>query len=230
MVRATSGKIFNFVMLGLVFAMLSPAQQQTGSMIGTVVDPSGSTVPGAEVTVKNNGTTATFTAVTDGTGFWRAPQLNPGVYDISVAAKGFSTVVRPGVEVRVADRLRIDFTLQVGAVSDTVTITDSSPLLQVEDAALGQVVDNRTMVELPLNGRNWLQLASLTPATVSGPTGPLNIGGLRTNQQQYLLDGADNTNLIRAAWRSVRPSTRYRNSRSRPATLRRIQRVSPERC
>jgi Carboxypeptidase regulatory-like domain len=196
MVRATSDKIFNFAMLGLVFAMLLPAQQQTGSMIGTVVDPSGSNVPGAEVTVKNAGTTATFTAVTDGTGFWRAPQLNPGVYDISVAAKGFSTIVRQGVEVRVADRLRIDFTLQVGAVSDTVTITGSAPLLQVEDAALGQVVDNRTMVELPLNGRNWLQLASLTPATVSGPTGPVNIGGLRTNQQQYLLDGADNTNLI----------------------------------
>lgn len=188
--------IFGFGLAGVVFASLLFAQQESGSMIGTVSDPSGALVPGAEVTLRNQDTAATFTAVTDSSGLWRAPQLNPGVYDISVVAKGFSTVLRPGVPVRVADRLRVDFVLQVGALTDTVTITESTPLLQVEDAALGQVVDNKTMVELPLNGRNWLQLASLVPATVSSPTGPVNIGGLRTNQQQYLLDGADNTNLI----------------------------------
>src|SRR6185295_15324455 len=101
-------------------------------------------------------------------------------------------------QVRVADRLRVDFALQVGALTETVTITDSTPLLQVEDAALGQVVDNKTMVELPLNGRNWLSLAALVPATVSngGQNAPLNYGGLRNNQAQYILDGADNTNLI----------------------------------
>jgi len=165
-------------------------------MLGTVSDPSGASVPGAQVTVTNQATAATFTALTDGSGLWRAPQLNPGVYDISVAAKGFSTLVRKDVQVRVADRLRVDLALQVGALTETVTVTEATPLLQVEDAALGQVVDNKTMIELPLNGRNWLQLASLTPATVSTPTGPVNIGGLRTNQQQYLLDGADNTNLI----------------------------------
>ena len=196
MAQSKTPGIIHLAVATLLFGLLLPAQQQTGSMIGTVVDPSGSSVPGAEVSVKNTGTGATFTATTDASGLWRAPQLNPGTYDISVAAKGFSTVVRTGVEVRVADRLRIDFALQVGAVNDTVTITGTSPLLQVEDASLGQVVDNRTMVELPLNGRNWQQLATLTPATVSGPTGPVNIGGLRTNQQQYLLDGADNTNLI----------------------------------
>src|SRR5678809_1081271 len=192
-VRST---IFSFAVLGLVFASLLVAQQESGSMIGTVSDPSGSSVPGAQVTLKNHDTAAAFTAVTDSSGLWRAPQLNPGVYDITVAAKGFRTLLRPGVQVRVADRLRVDFALQVGALTETVTVTESTPLLQVEDAALGQVVDNKTIVELPLNGRNWLQLASLTPATVSTPTGPVNIGGLRTNQQQYLLDGADNTNLI----------------------------------
>jgi hypothetical protein len=185
-------------LLGVVFATLSLAQQETGSMIGTVSDPSGSSVPGAEVTVRNRATSASFLTKTDADGLWRAPQLNPGVYDISVAAKGFSTLLRQEVEVRVADRLRVDLTLQVGAVNDTIVVTGSAPLLQVENASLGQVVDNKTMVELPLNGRNWLQLASLTPATVTGPAGPVNIGGLRGNQQQYLLDGADNTNLIAA--------------------------------
>ena len=137
MVRATNPSFLSLSMLGLVFAVSLGAQQQTGSMIGTVVDPSGSNVPGAEVTVQNQATSASFTAVTDSSGLWRAPQLNPGVYDVSVSAKGFSTVHRPCVEVRVADRLRLDFTLQVGAVSDTVTITGSAPLLQVEDASLG---------------------------------------------------------------------------------------------
>jgi hypothetical protein len=219
-----------FSLAYLLCAALLSGQQQTGSMLGTVVDPSGAAVPGAEVVVKNTGTTATFTAVTDATGLWRAPQLNPGIYDVSVSAKGFSTVVRPGVEVRVADRLRIDFNLQVGAVNDTVTITGSAPLLQVEDASLGQVVDNKTMVELPLNGRNWLQLATLTPATVSGPTGPVNIGGLRTNQQQYLLDGADNTNLIAGGVASARPSTRSRSLKSKPATSPPTLPASPARC
>jgi len=194
-VRST---IFSFGVLGLVFASLLVAQQESGSMLGTVSDPSGASVPGAQVTVTNQATAATFTAVTDGSGLWRAPQLNPGVYDISVAAKGFSTLVRKDVQVRVADRLKVDLALQVGALTETVTVTESTPLLQVEDAALGQVVDNKTIVELPLNGRNWLSLAALVPATVSngGQNAPLNYGGLRNNQAQYILDGADNTNLI----------------------------------
>ena len=111
MVQSKIQRIILLAAASLMFAVVSPAQQQTGSMIGTVVDPSGSSVPGAEVSVKNSGTGATFTATTDASGLWRAPQLNPGTYDISVAAKGFSTVVRTGVEVRVADRLRIDFAL-----------------------------------------------------------------------------------------------------------------------
>jgi hypothetical protein len=132
MARVKTHRIFAFALPCFVFALLLPAQQQTGSMIGTVVDPNGSNFPGAEVIVKNSGTGATFTAVTDATGPWRAPQLNPGTYDAHVADKGFSTVVRPGLEVRVADRLPIDFTVQVGAINDTVSIAGSSPLLRFE--------------------------------------------------------------------------------------------------
>jgi hypothetical protein len=193
-------------LLAFLLATLLFGQQESGSIFGTITDPSGSAVPGAQVTVRNNATAATFAAVSDATGIWRAPQLNPGVYEISVAATGFSTALRKEVQVRVADRLRLDFALQVGAVTETIAVTASTPLLQVEDATLGQVVDNQKIVELPLNGRNWLQLATLAPATVvfsnSASAGGLtingNIGGLRTNQAQFLLDGADNTNLIAA--------------------------------
>src|SRR5262245_7349851 len=82
------------------------AQQETGSITGQVTDPTGAAVPGAQVTIKNRATGAEFAPLTDAAGFYRAPQLPPGVYDISVAATGFSTLVREAVEVRVADRLR----------------------------------------------------------------------------------------------------------------------------
>lgn len=187
-----------FALFAVMFASLLSGQQSTGSMIGTITDPSGGAVPGAEVTVKNQATAATFIAQTDSAGVWRAPELSPGVYDVSVTAKGFSTLLREAITVRVADRLRVDFALQVGAVTETIAVQAAAPLLQVEDATLGQVIDNKTITELPLNGRNWQQLAILAPATVAaaGGTAPTNIGGLRSNQTQYFLDGADDTNLI----------------------------------
>ena len=191
---------------GLCLVSLLLGQQDTGSMLGAVTDPSGASVPGAAVTVRNRATSATFAAETDSAGVWRAPALVPGIYDVTVSAKGFSTLVREGIEVRVADRLRVDLTLQLGAVTETIAVTGAAPLLQVEDAAIGQVLDNKNIVELPLNGRNWLQLANLAPATVITSSGVnaganytgANIGGASSNQQQYLLDGADNTNLIAA--------------------------------
>src|SRR5512137_2777963 len=100
-----------FLTIGVLLLVVAPlllAQSETGSMTGTVTDPSGAAVPAAEVTVRNTGTSVTFVSVTDATGIWRAPQLVPGVYEITVAAKGFSTMVRKDVQVRVADRLRVD--------------------------------------------------------------------------------------------------------------------------
>jgi hypothetical protein len=197
-------RIFNVGLVAFAFAAMLVAQQESGSMMGTVTDPSGSAVPGADVTVKNRNTGTAFTTQTDNSGGWRAPQVSPGVYDVSAAAKGFSTVVRESIEVRVADRLRIDFSVPVGTVSETIAVTAAAPLLQVEDAAIGQVLDNKNIVELPLNGRNWLQLATLAPATVaysnSAAAGSnnlsMNIGGLRSGQTQFFLDGASDTNLI----------------------------------
>ena len=92
------------------------------------------------------------------------------MYTISVTAPGFATLVRqPDVEVRVNDRLRIDLALQVGEVNQTVAVHGAAPLLQTEDATEGQVIDNKRVTDLPLNGRNWLQLATLAPGTVSYP-------------------------------------------------------------
>src|ERR1700692_647871 len=89
-------------------------QQETGSIMGQVLDPSGAPVPGAQVAVKNQATTAIFNARSDAGGIYRAPQLAPGIYTIMVTANGFSTLERSAIEVRVDDHLRVDFTLQVG--------------------------------------------------------------------------------------------------------------------
>src|SRR5262249_15346935 len=119
-------------------------------------------------------------------------------------ANGFSTVVREGVEARVNDRLRVDLALQVGAVNESIVVTGAPPLLQTEDSTVGQVVDNQKIVELPLNGRSWLQLALLSPGAVTYGTydsynpqsAVMNLGGNRTMQTDFLIDGADNNSFV----------------------------------
>ena len=112
---------------------------------------------------------ATFSTLSDQTGFYRVPQLLPSTYTITCAAQGFRTLVREGIIVQVNDRLRVDLALVLGQVGDTVTVEGQSPLLQTEDATAGQVINTQKIVDLPLNSRNWLQLATLAPGTVTYP-------------------------------------------------------------
>src|SRR4051812_12695987 len=115
--------------------------QETGSITGQVFDPNGAVVANAAVTVKNEATGASFSATSDDTGFYRAPQLVPGTYSITASLTGFRTLARPGIQVRVNDRLRVDLTLEIGSTSETVTVVGQIPLLQTEDATAGQVID-----------------------------------------------------------------------------------------
>ena len=200
------------ICIGLLTAPLF-AQQESASITGQVTDASGAAVSGAQVTIRNEASGASFVSVADAEGFYRAPQLRPAVYTISVAAPGFSTAVREGIVARVNDRLRVDMPLQVGAVSESVMVTGAAPLLQTEDATIGQVVDNQKIVELPLNGRSWLQLALLTPGAVTYGTydsyNPqsqvMNLGGNRTMQTDFLIDGADNNSFVIAGGAQAHP-------------------------
>ena len=135
------------------------AQQETASITGQILDPTGGAVAGAAVTVMNEATSASSMLRSDSSGFYRAPNLAPGVYTITIKASGFRALLREGILVRVNDRLRVDSTLEVGQVTEALTVRGETPILQTEDATIGQVVDNKRIVELPLNGRNWLQLA-----------------------------------------------------------------------
>ena len=189
------------------------AQQETASITGQVTDPSGAVIAGAQVTIRNQDSGASFVSVTDADGFYRAPQLRPAVYTISASASGFSTTVRQAVEARVNDRLRVDLALQVGSIAESVMVTGAPPLLQTEDATIGQVVDNQKITELPLNGRSWLQLALLSPGAVTYGTydsyNPqsqvMNLGGNRTNQTDFLIDGADNNSFVISGGAQVHP-------------------------
>lgn len=190
----------------LIFAALCFGQEG-GSLTGQVFDSAGGLVVKAQITIRNEGTGAIFQTVSDEAGFYRAPQIVPGTYSLTATAPGFRTLVRPGLVLRVNDRLRVDLVLEVGQVTETVEVTGAPPLLQTEDATAGQVIDNKRIIDLPLNSRNWLQLATLAPATVTYPGVAdtqggnrqnlvMNLGGTRTNQANFLLNGTDNTNFV----------------------------------
>ncbi len=173
-----------------------------GSIVGTVSDASGGVVPGATVTLVNNGTGEKRTAGTGTDGAYRFVNLVPGTYRVEVEQAGFKRYARDQIQVNVEAAVRVDIALQVGEVTQSVEVTSAAPLLQTENASLSQVVAARSVEELPLNGRNVLNLVALVPGVVpqGGSEGSLTgknlfaagnyqIGGGTANQSATLFDG-----------------------------------------
>ena len=184
--------------------------QTQGEITGEVTDASGGTVVGAVVTVTNPQTNFTRGATTNTVGNYVFPALLPGVYNVRVEAKGFQAEIRSGVELQVQQTARIDFQLRVGAVAETIEVVGGAPLLNTENATVGTVIENKRIVELPLNGRNFLQLVALSPnvnaSFASAGQAGSRQGGDRSNQQlsvagnrrewnYFTLDGVDNTDV-----------------------------------
>jgi hypothetical protein len=175
-------------------------QQETATMTGTVRDATGAVLSRAAVIATNIRTNIVNTAVTDESGFYTIPSLRPGEYTVSAESPGFSKAVRTGVTLQVAQVAQIDVTLQPGAVSETVEVVSATPLLDTQTSSRGLVIDQRQIVELPLNGRDYIQLALLAPGVQSGTPrlasvnfkGVLNVNGNRTFNNVFLLDGVDN--------------------------------------
>ena len=183
-------------------------QAPTGQMTGTVTDPSGASVVGASVVLVNPATNIRRATVTNEDGLFNLPALPPGVYNLEVEAKGFGKQIREGIELQVGQVAKIDVGLRMGNVAETIEVTGTGPVLESETAELGTVIENKRIVDLPLNGRNYLQLASLTPGTTTnGPassqgqqrmggtrnTFALNVAGQRVHYNHYTLDGIENT-------------------------------------
>jgi hypothetical protein len=191
------------------------AQVERASIIGTVNDPSGAAIVGAQVDVTNEATNTTVRLVTDNAGTYTAVNLIPGSYTITASQSGFTKRVFRNFELQVSQNARLDITLDVGNVEQTVEVTGAAPLLQTENASVGQVIASQAVNALPLNGRNFVQLAILAPG-VSGldyaqpntinsgrrpdelrPGGTtLQANGARNTSNQVLIDGVDNTEMI----------------------------------
>ncbi len=188
-----------------VLAIPGHSQNATATVTGVVSDQQGAVVPGAKVLVKNDETGASRPTESDGQGRYRVPALPPGSYQLTVQKEGFKAVVISAIVLQVDQTARVDAELALGSTGESVTVQASAPLLQTEEATLGQVVNNRTTTELPLNGRQFLQLATLAPgvstgvgygARQSGMRGTLtniSVNGARGEFNNYLLDGLNNT-------------------------------------
>jgi outer membrane receptor protein involved in Fe transport len=183
----------------LLLVSLSVAQKDTGSIVGTVKDPSGALVAGANVAVTDVERGQTFHTTTNDSGEFVASPLHVGKYTVTVERTGFKKAVSEAVELNVQGRLAVNITLQVGQITEQVVVTGATPLLETETSELGQVVDQRRVSNLPLNGRNFAQLALLSTGTAPSEPGARDEGGYgfsangaRSLQNNFLLDGVDN--------------------------------------
>ena len=155
------------------------AQSSNGSIVGNVADPSGAIVPGAKVAVINIGTNEKRESATDASGLYRFVNLAPASYRLEVDKTGFKHITRQPIEVQVGRETRIDVAMQIGAATETVQVTTETPLLQTDSGAVSETVEGQRVQEMPLNGRNTMNLIALTPGVVAmAPSGAsaLNMG------------------------------------------------------
>src|SRR5438034_1192986 len=151
----------------LTLVLLAPmsALAQSGEITGRVVDPSGGLVARAEIAVTNVDTGSRLQAQSNTEGYFTVSRLDPGRYRVEVKASGFKVAVRSGIALQVEQVARLDFTLEVGAVNEKVEVAGMAPLVESETSSVGQVITNKSIVEIPLNGRNAWDLAKLSGAT-----------------------------------------------------------------
>src|SRR5579872_1127878 len=176
------------------------AQVAGATLTGTVKDPSGGSIPNAQIAITDVATAVTRTVSSGGAGLYTAPNLLPGTYEIRVTAMGFSTVVQKGVTLTVGTQQVLDVTMQVGQMTQTVEVTTEAPTVELTSSTLSAVVNATTVRELPLNGRSWTDLANLQPGVYKAESHAKSddnrgfgdqsvISGARPQQNNYRLDG-----------------------------------------
>ncbi|MEQ1896426.1 MAG: TonB-dependent receptor [Vicinamibacterales bacterium] len=186
----------------LLVSSSAAAQTNTAQVSGVVKDSSGGVLPGVTVTATHKASGTTLDRVTDGVGHFLLPELRVGEWEVTASLGGFSSSTAKGVTLQIGGKVTIDFTLNIESLSETVTVAASvAPLVQSTTAEISDVISNREVVQIPINGRNLMALAQLSDAVVIPPggtrgeslqqAGPLpNVGGQRSGHNIYLLDGA----------------------------------------
>ncbi len=196
------------ILIGLLLAVGCPAigwcQEARGAILGRITDASGAIIPGARIRATNLATNTTASSVSNQEGNFEIPYLLPGSYRVTAELKGFKTAVRDSIELRVDDRLTLDFMLQVGELSDSIVVTGETPLLNTATASVGAVVDERRVSELPIGGGNPFSLTVLAPGVMNNTRSMENpwdwragsdgiiVNGTRTGSSEVTLDGVTN--------------------------------------
>jgi hypothetical protein len=196
--------LMSVTLLLLVCGISAFSQEVTARISGQVTDAAGALVANGPVTLINSDTGEVRTVQTDESGNYTLTQVQPGKYDLSVKVPGFKEYLSKGLQISVNDRKTINVSLEAGAVSETVTVVSEAPLIQTT-ATVGDVVENRRVVELPLNNRNFMQLMNLVPGVTSDGSSEIGIGltntvnfsinGTRRNSINFLVDGVSNTDV-----------------------------------
>src|SRR5260370_2417559 len=185
-----------FFLMGLLFVSLLALADAVGRGAGVVRDGSGAVVSGAKVTLTRISTNAVLTRTTDGSGAFQFLELPPDTYTLSVEAAGFRRTALSGVVIQVDQATTLDVVLQLGQVSEVLNVDARPPLIDPQQNALSHVVDPQTISTMPLNSRNFLDLALLTPGASPSAGGSqvtgFNVAGARTQSNDYLIDGISN--------------------------------------
>jgi hypothetical protein len=223
----TKGFLRRLLLLILVIVASVPttlrAQVAGATVSGTVTDPSGAVIPNADVSVTHAATGAIRQVTTDSSGLYTAPNLQPGDYEVKVTAPGFGTAVRTGVTLNVGAQEVLNFVLRVGTATQSVEVTTGAVGVELRSSEISGVVSQQTVVELPLNGRDWTQLATLQPGVNAigsiqtdagtkdrarrGYGAELTISGSRPSQQNYRIDGVSVNDYANSGPGSVEGST-----------------------
>src|SRR5215831_5550039 len=185
----------------IFFSAVALAQFESATLTGVVSDPAGAVVANVSVRAVNEGTNIEASVLSNSEGRYLFPNLRPGSYKVTASAQGFKQAISSGVVLQVNQAGRLDIQLTIGAVSEEVSVSTEAAALDTESAARGAVIDRTKMVELPLNGRDYNQLALLSPGVLAptprlqsiGFRGVFNVNGNRAFQNAFQLDGVDNT-------------------------------------
>ena len=201
------------LMVGCI-ALNVPAQTTNGLITGVLTDSTGAVVPGAQVKVVSQATGLERTAVSDGSGLYVVPQLAPGVYTLTATKEGFATVKEDNIQLLVNQSLTIDLKLSVASTAQTVEVTTAPPMLNTTSSTLSSVIEHAEIVDLPLNGREFTQLALLAPGaapqeggqqstfTVKLGAGGISpaVSGQRPDQNNFTIDGVLNNSIMTNVW------------------------------
>jgi outer membrane receptor protein involved in Fe transport len=200
----------------LLMPAVANAQSADATLTGTVKDSSGAILPGATITVRNRGTNDSRTTLSGAEGLYRVTNLPRGSYDVKAELQGFQTVTQTDVLLTVGETVRLDFAMTVGGLNETVSVTSQATLVNTEEGRLSNLVDEKRVSELPLNGRNAFQLMELQPGATGNP-GNVVLGGSaggnsafvngqRNRANNFLLDGTDNNDQFTAGRVAVNPN------------------------